>query len=137
MAIQSLERAKTLRGFGVKLGREGMSERVLAAVADFEKAGKSYKGAMFLAGRLKAIAAMAKSDDYWDEQVGDGFVAELRNIPRSQPIPSSRADHCGCEACEDGTLHLSDCAVHNEPAYPNGPCDCGAATQPIPDKRGE
>lgn len=23
------------------------------------------------------------------------------------------------------TLHKSDCAVHNEPAYPNGPCDCG------------
>lgn len=22
--------------------------------------------------------------------------------------------------------HASDCAVHNEPAYPNGPCDCGA-----------
>lgn len=22
-------------------------------------------------------------------------------------------------------LHWSDCAVHNEPAYPNGPCDCG------------
>jgi hypothetical protein len=23
-------------------------------------------------------------------------------------------------------LHDSDCATHNEPAYPNGPCDCGA-----------
>lgn len=22
-------------------------------------------------------------------------------------------------------VHASDCAVHNEPAYPNGPCDCG------------
>ena len=21
--------------------------------------------------------------------------------------------------------HWSDCAVHNEPAYPNGECDCG------------
>lgn len=21
--------------------------------------------------------------------------------------------------------HWSDCATHNEPAYPNGPCDCG------------
>lgn len=21
--------------------------------------------------------------------------------------------------------HASDCAVHNEPAMPNGPCDCG------------
>lgn len=24
-------------------------------------------------------------------------------------------------------LHASDCAVHNEPAYPAGPCDCGAS----------
>lgn len=29
--------------------------------------------------------------------------------------------------------HASDCAVHNEPAMPNGPCDCGAAG----DTRGE
>ncbi len=25
-------------------------------------------------------------------------------------------------------LHDSDCAVHNEPAYPNGLCNCGANT---------
>jgi hypothetical protein len=29
-------------------------------------------------------------------------------------------------------LHDSDCAVHNEPATPNGPCDCGAAIGPKP-----
>lgn len=23
-----------------------------------------------------------------------------------------------------GVQHASDCAVHNAPAYPNGPCDC-------------
>jgi hypothetical protein len=26
--------------------------------------------------------------------------------------------------------HWSDCAVHNEPAYPNGECDCGGYTEP-------
>jgi hypothetical protein len=26
-------------------------------------------------------------------------------------------------------LHWSDCAVHNGPAYPAGPCDCGAAQE--------
>lgn len=25
-----------------------------------------------------------------------------------------------------GRLHDSDCAMHNAPAYPAGPCDCGA-----------
>jgi hypothetical protein len=28
-------------------------------------------------------------------------------------------------------LHWSDCAVHNGPAYPAGPCDCGAAQEPV------
>lgn len=22
-------------------------------------------------------------------------------------------------------MHMSDCSVHNMPAYPNEPCDCG------------
>lgn len=34
--------------------------------------------------------------------------------------------HCQCDACKGGVIHASDCAVHNEPAYRNGPCDCGA-----------
>ena len=37
---------------------------------------------------------------------------------------------CQCPACEK-TLHASDCAVHNTPAYPVGECDCGA--QPYPE----
>lgn len=28
---------------------------------------------------------------------------------------------------EEMVGHQSDCAVHNEPAYPAGPCDCGVA----------
>lgn len=40
-----------------------------------------------------------------------------------------------CDGCGiDG--HDSDCATHNEPATPNGPCDCSVAQkvkQPIPD----
>ena len=30
----------------------------------------------------------------------------------------------------DACMHASDCATHNMPAMPNGPCDCGAATLP-------
>jgi len=26
----------------------------------------------------------------------------------------------------EGILHRSDCALHNEPAFPKGRCDCGA-----------
>ena len=40
--------------------------------------------------------------------------------------------------CEDAVIplvpatlqHWSDCAVHNEPAYPAGKCDCGGYTSP-------
>lgn len=34
--------------------------------------------------------------------------------------------HCGCPACQGELKHSSDCAVHNMPAEPNGPCTCGA-----------
>lgn len=33
-------------------------------------------------------------------------------------------------ASKADTVHASDCATHNEPAYPNGPCDCGAEAPP-------
>ena len=26
-------------------------------------------------------------------------------------------------------MHDSDCSVHNMPAFPNGPCDCGELTE--------
>ena len=32
---------------------------------------------------------------------------------------------CQCPECRL-VLHASDCAVHNEPAYPKGECNCGA-----------
>ena len=34
-------------------------------------------------------------------------------------------------------IHASDCAVHNEPAYPNGPCNCDAASAVQPQAQGE
>lgn len=36
---------------------------------------------------------------------------------------------CQCSECLKGYLHRSDCAVHNEPAYPNGACDCNAVRE--------
>ena len=43
---------------------------------------------------------------------------------------SAQSMGCQCPACQK-TLHASDCAVHNAPAYPAGECDCGA--QPYPE----
>ena len=38
---------------------------------------------------------------------------------------------CQCPECKV-LLHASDCAVHNEPAYPKGECNCGAQPEQEP-----
>ena len=38
---------------------------------------------------------------------------------------------CQCQECQTA-LHASDCAVHNEPAYPKGQCNCGAQPEQEP-----
>ena len=37
----------------------------------------------------------------------------------------AQPEQCQCPNCRV-TLHASDCAVHNEPAYPKDECNCGA-----------
>lgn len=76
----------------------------------------------------------------------------LRTKGRAEPLADTARGHssAGCDdaLAFDGpttqsedraspgphdTQHASDCAVHNEPAYPAGPCDCGTSG----DTRGE
>ena len=38
---------------------------------------------------------------------------------------------CQCPECQVKP-HASDCAVHNEPAYPKGKCNCGAQPEQEP-----
>jgi hypothetical protein len=65
------------------------------------------------------------------------IVGHLRNA--DQPSDADMQFPCGCyyiglradfatAKCQYH-VHASDCAVHNEPAYPAGACDCGAADQ--------
>ena len=51
----------------------------------------------------------------------------LKNGSVSTPITQEAIEAARREA---DTVHASDCAAHNAPAYPPGPCDCGAA--PVP-----
>jgi hypothetical protein len=44
--------------------------------------------------------------------------------------PPRQPEQCQCPKCKV-VLHASDCAVHSEPAYPKGECNCGA-TKPEP-----
>lgn len=57
----------------------------------------------------------------------DGEYAVLRGIAERM---KAAAEHCQCRACAGGFIHASDCSVHNEPAYPNGSCDCGMKDNP-------
>jgi hypothetical protein len=38
-----------------------------------------------------------------------------------------RSEHCMCDACKNGIIHDSCCAVHNMPASANAECNCRAA----------
>lgn len=70
-----------LKALGRKLGRAGMAEQVILAVKEFD--GESYKDAMRLAGKLKAIAVAAQCDDYWSEKVNVGMSQGLYDMRRA------------------------------------------------------
>lgn len=79
MSIRHLEIAKRLKIQGKRLGRAGMAERVLTLVDEFNKH-RTYKNAICLAGKLKAIAMAAKADGYWDEKCSSGFEQEAGDM---------------------------------------------------------
>lgn len=55
-------------------------------------------------------------------------LADTMNDPHARSILNAAAFGMGVELKGTlGPLHASDCALHNEPAYAAGPCDCGAA----------
>lgn len=79
MSIRSIEIAKRLREQGERLGRQGLAERVFTLVDEFNEE-RTYKNAIALAGRLKAIAQACKFDSYWDEKCGVGFDHETYDL---------------------------------------------------------
>lgn len=50
------------------------------------------------------------SEEVWMARLSKLVRDDLKSL--QEPLPQG--------------VHASDCAVHNEPAYPNGPCNCGA-----------
>ncbi len=95
MGVYAMEMAAKLKRDGKALGREGMSLRVIAAVKEFEATGGTYKGAIYLAGRLKAIAAMTAADSYWREKMADGFQREARTLADAPSNPHPTGDKEG------------------------------------------
>ena len=57
-------------------------------------------------------------------QAAESAVDEMERLVAALAEPASPAP-----VGEQGAVeHWSDCAIHNEPAMPNGPCDCGGYT---------
>ena len=81
MSIRSIELSVSLRAEGKRLGRAGLAERVFCLVDEFNRA-RTYKNAIALAGRLKAISQACKYDGYWDEKCTYGFESEVEDIKR-------------------------------------------------------
>lgn len=77
-----IQEVNDLRKDGKKLSREQLSLLVYEAVDRFDSQ-RSYKGAMHLAGELKAIAVAAASDDYWGEKVNLGTSAGAWEIKKA------------------------------------------------------
>lgn len=82
MSIYPLEQAKRLRAEGKRLGRQGLAERVFTLVDEFNK-NRSYKNAIVLAGKLRAIAQACKYDSYWNEKCSTGFDFEFHDLQRT------------------------------------------------------
>jgi hypothetical protein len=98
MSIHSLRDWKALKEQGKRLGRQGLSERVFTLVDEFNKEeNRSYKNAMVLAGRLKAIAHAATFDSYWDEKASIGYENEKYDL-KACVFPSCKLPK------EDGTV---------------------------------
>jgi hypothetical protein len=79
MSISALKIAKQNKTQGQRLGRAGLAERVFTLVDEFNE-NRTYKNAIILAGRLKAISQACKFDSYWDEKCSIGFQHECYDL---------------------------------------------------------
>jgi hypothetical protein len=66
----------------------------------------------------------------WWQQEGQEFLFALNtttddDIKLVAEVAWKNGAYCAEQAEHEHDGHWSDCSVHNEPAYPNGPCDCG------------
>ena len=85
------------------------------------------------------LVAPGESKAYRDgwERVFGSNGKKLCTCPKDS---AAKCDPCHCcgaeekEPCKHPVAHRSDCAVHNEPAYPNGPCNCGTEDSPCDPK---
>lgn len=87
------------------------------------------------AAELSAQAALKAHAEWLESRAIEMNITGARALRDSfgWPNQTERAKHCFeamISVANDTTeIHDSDCAVHNAPAFPAGPCDCGAEEQ--------
>lgn len=67
----------------------------------------------------------ADDNDQYDNAARDGGYETYLELASELIARCLEKSQCQCAACQQDGGHYSDCAVHREPAEPNGPCDCG------------
>ena len=76
-------------------------------------------------GQIDALFTQEKTMHTFAEDY-EHFLAYTQNVPADERLRLAyeHGDYRG----RGRPKHKSDCAVHNEPAYPAGPCDCEAGS---------
>lgn len=96
----------------------------------------AFKGSYGDAGFLWTARRASKNNAYY-QWLDDGYENHSRRTCKLSVRAVRRlsiSDLVGAAEPPDDLdiTHASDCAMHNEPAYPNGPCDCGALKERKP-----
>lgn len=74
----------------------------------------------------------ADENDQYDNAASDGGYETYLELASELIDRCLEKAKCQCEACQADGTHYSDCAVHREPAEPNGSCDCGLISERTP-----
>lgn len=77
---------RELQKEGKRLGRRGLSERVLDLTSNFLN-NPSYIEAIILIGRMKALAHACNFDSYWQEKMNKGYGLECYDLRKYQEPP--------------------------------------------------
>jgi hypothetical protein len=115
-------------------GSRTTAEFTEAALSAFAERVRQDERERFAKIGRRAMLAMKRAYPHMDESAHAEY-AELDDARSELQAALGRdGEHCMCEACRGGLIHASCCAVHNEPAMPNGPCDCGVLAQQVPER---
>lgn len=129
---QVLEALESLDGVGSVIKWKGQWERCFSAITAIKEAlAQPAQGPVARIAILEAAlneiayAGMSASSEMSDNGKKAWHASQAWKFIS---IAAQAIDKESTPAWERCCYHDSDCAVHNMPAYPAGPCDCGLAS---------